>query len=210
MAYSRRERVRVRVRVNDGFDQATAVSAPFRSTGSPPTVVILSPRPGERIAQDGSLYLSGQATDDAGRVLAGRRLRWYLGRRLLGVGASISPMGLPPGASRITLVGQDGRGRAGRASVALRVVAERPQFLALHVPAHLSFRARRLLLRVSSLAPARLTVSGQGVRRARLEQLSRRLTTIAVKVKPGRTPLMLRLELVSGRLHTVTWVHVLR
>ncbi|MHB8660008.1 MAG: FG-GAP repeat domain-containing protein [Solirubrobacteraceae bacterium] len=207
LGYSRRERVRVRV--NDGFDQVAGVSAPFLSVGSPPMVSILSPRRGERIAQDGSLYLSGEATDDSGRAITGHRLRWYLGRRLLGVGSSISPIGLTAGAARITLLAEDGRGRAGQATVALRVLAERPQFLLLRVPTSLSPRARRLLLRVSSLAPAILTVSGHGVQPVRVG-VSRRLVTIRVAIGRGKGLLRLRLELASGQLHTLTRVLVRR
>jgi hypothetical protein len=200
LGYSRR--ARIRVRLNDGFDHTAAVSAAFYSVGSPPTVSILSPRPGERIAQDGSLYLSGQASDDAGRAIVGG-LSWYLGRRLLGVGPSISVAGLPAGSSRITLVARDRRGRTGSASVAVRGLAERPQFVVLHLPARVSPRSRRLLLRVSSLTPARLTVTGRGVRRARAD-VSRRVVTVAVKVTPGKQPLKLVLELANGRLHTVS------
>lgn len=206
LGYSRHERIRVRL--NDGFDQTAVVSAAFYSAGSPPSVTILSPRSGRRIAQDGSLYLSGQASDDSARTITGS-LRWHLGRRLLGSGPSISVTGLPAGGARITLVARDRRGRTASASVLVRGIAERPQFMVLSVPRRLSSRSRVLVLRVSSLAPARLTISGKGTRRTRAD-VSRRVLKVTVKVTPGRKTLQLALELANGRLHTRSRVQITR
>ena len=201
---------RVRVRVTDGFDEARAVSATFVSEGSPPEVSILSPVPHQRIAADGSLYLSGTATDDAGRAIARSRLRWYLGSRLLGSGTSISPGGLPAGPERIRLVARDAQGRTTTASVVIGVLAERPQFLVLAVPATASPAARRVPLRVSTLAPATLTVTGGAGVTTRRVAVDRRVQAVVVTVRPGRTPLRLRLRLASGRLQTLLSAVVLR
>jgi hypothetical protein len=163
-----------------------------------------------QIAQDASLYLSGDATDDAGDSITGRHLRWYLKRRLLGIGQSISVAGLPAGKLRITLVARDARGRTATASVTVRAREELPQFLALCAPARVSQHARRLVFRVSSLAPAILTVTSSTTRRVRIAVNRRANRVIVHIVRPGRRSLRLQLKLTSGRLHTIRTLVVRR
>ena len=77
---------RLRVRANDGFDETAANSGRFVSAGAPPAVRILTPSRAARISADATLVAQGEAHDDAGRRLAGRRLTWRLGRRIVGRG----------------------------------------------------------------------------------------------------------------------------
>ena len=120
-------------------------------------VTILSPARGTREANDAPLVLSGQAFDDAGTALKGTRLRWLLGRRLLGTGTEIAATGLRPGRDRIVLRAHR-FGRVGHASVRVLLRAGRPPFLVLSAPRRVGRHARSLRLAVRSSLDAQLTV----------------------------------------------------
>jgi hypothetical protein len=189
LAFSRR--ARVRIRVNDGFNETVTTSIRFTALGAPPVVRILSPSPGTRVMDDASLYLSGQAFDDASRPLTGTRLRWFAGSRLIGTGEQISPSGLPPGMQRIRLLARDARGRTASASLVIAVHGARPLFLLLHAPRHLSAHAPSLRLRVASSLPATLTAAGQRF------AVGRKARAISVRVRPGGHTLRLNLRLTA-------------
>ncbi len=77
---------RLRVLVSDGFDLTTVTSGRLRARGVPPIVQILNaPRRGH-VLDTTTLLLQGSAFDDADRSLAGRHLKWYLGKRRIGTG----------------------------------------------------------------------------------------------------------------------------
>jgi hypothetical protein len=195
--FSGSRRARVRVRVSDGFNEGLARSGRFTAVGRRPQVVITSPVAGQRVVNHTALYLAGKAVDDAHRPLRGRRLQWFLGRKRLGRGSSISVLGLPPGRRTIRLVARDRRGRKASARVRVRVIGAAPQFLDVRAPRKLSPRARRLRLRVAATIPARLRIGRQRYR------VGRRLKKLTVRVKRGRSPLVLKLRLSSGRKGTV-------
>jgi hypothetical protein len=180
---------RLRVRVNDGFNEGAVISRPFVSLGSPPQVHIFSPTRTQRIMDDASLYLSGVAFDDRSRPLTGHALRWYAGRRLLGSGAAISVTSLPPGADTIRLVATDAAGRSTVASTLVRVMADQPRLLVLRAPKRIRPSAVRVHLAVSASLPARLVVAGQRFR------VGRRLQRFVVRVQPGHRSLELTLVL---------------
>ncbi len=202
LAFSRR--ARIRIVVNDGFRATTAVSGMFRAVGAPPTVAISNPRPRTRIAADAALYLSGTAYDDSGRALAGERLRWLAGKRVLGSGRTLTVLGLPAGALRLRLEARDGLGRVGSASVALTVRPVKPRFIGLRVPPRVSRGARKVVLRVSSTVPALLRV---GSLRASVDRRVRRLS---VPIRPGRKAIVLRLRLSAGGKTSAVTVRIRR
>ena len=72
----RSSNARVRVRVNDGFNETAVVSKRFVSRGAPPTVEIDAPARGAAVPAGAPLNLAGGATDDARRALTGRSLLW--------------------------------------------------------------------------------------------------------------------------------------
>ena len=180
---SRANRARVRVRVNDGFREASVTSRQFRSPGGPPVVRILGPRT-VRQPNDSPLVLRGQAFDDAGRTLTGKRLRWYFGGVLIGTGTSTAPAGLPAGRHRVRLLARDRFGRVGRAAITVRLTAARPLFLTLKAPASAKRSARSIALKVSSSLRAQLTVRG-GRGRQRFV-VYRKTRTLRIHVVPGR------------------------
>lgn len=207
---ARAARARVQVTVNDGFRATSARSVPFRSPGAAPDASIVSPPNGLRQPDDAPLVLSGQAFDDAGKMLAGSRLRWLSGRRLLGVGRNVGAIGLQPGRRRITLVARDRFGRVGRASVTVAITGARPLFLILKAPGSVKRRATVVPFRVASSLPGRLIVSGSHVRGSQRFQVGRRARAVAVRVGRGTGRLTLRLRLTSGRLATTRNVLIRR
>jgi hypothetical protein len=195
---ARSARARVRVSVNDGFRVASATSRRFRSPGGPPVVKILSPVSGLHEPNDAPLVLSGQAFDDALRPLTGSRLRWLMGKRVIGHGAQVAPTGLPGGKHRIVLEARDSAGRRGRAAVTVTLRAAQPLFLKLSAPKKVSRKAHSLKLKVSSSLPARLTVRGGAGKRAQAFRVSRKLRGLKLRVPASRKKLKLRLTLAAG------------
>jgi hypothetical protein len=205
---SRSSRARLRVTVNDGFREATATSAVFRSAGAPPVVKILSPVRRLKQPSDAPLVLSGQAFDDRGDALTGRRLRWRAGRILLGTGADITATGLRAGRHRIDLLARDGAGRTSRASVVVTLSGARPFFLTLTAPKSVKRSARTLRMKLASSLPAKLTVrGGRGTQRF---TVGRRARTVTVRIPSGTKALKLRLTLSAGKLASSRTLAVIR
>jgi hypothetical protein len=190
-------RARIRVEVNDGFRTAIAVSRRFRSPGEAPLVSILLPARKLHQPDDAPLLLSGQAFDDHSRLLAGRQLRWMLGRRRLGSGAQITATGIPAGTHRIDLLARDSSGRVGRASVIVRLTAARPLFLKLGTPRAVRRSAHSLRVTVSSSLSATLIVQASGLRSQRFS-VGRRTRALKVHIRGGRKALTLRLVLAAA------------
>lgn len=205
-------RARVRVRVNDGFNEAAARSARFVSLGSRPSVRILAPaaRPRLRIKADSPLYLSAQALDDRFEpITSRRRVAWFDGRRRIARGPVTSVTGLRPGVRLLRVVARDSRGRTGSASVRVRVLKAPPRFIRLGVPSLLPRGARRLRMRLSATIPSALRVRGKGVSGGST-RLGRRTRTVTLRVPRSRRPLRLRLTLTGGGARTTIPVTVAR
>jgi hypothetical protein len=196
---SRSSRARLRVTVNDGFREATASTATFRSAGAPPVVKILSPTRRLKQPVDAPLVLSGQAFDDRGNALTGRRLHWRTGRRLLGTGQGITVTGLRAGRHRIDLFARDGAGRTSPASVVVTLSGARPLFLTLTVSKTVKRSARSLRLKLASSLPAKLSVRIAGQRTQRFS-VGRKARTLTLRIPRGTKPLKLALSLRAGTL----------
>ena len=76
-------RAQIRVRVDDGFDEAVATSRAFTVLAAAPQARILEPVRGARVREGAPVILRAEASA-AGRPLAGRALRWFDRRRALG------------------------------------------------------------------------------------------------------------------------------
>lgn len=179
-------RARVRVRVNDGFNESVAVSGIFTAIGAPPLVAIQSPAKRTRLSGDARPVFAGTAYDQLFTQLAGRHLRWYAGPFLLGTGANPTASPLPPGRERIRLVATDSGGSAA-ASVVVMVTKLSLPYLRLKLPARVKPGAGTLTFTASSAAPSTLRIGRSTFR------LARRSATFRLRVKPGRTPLLLEL-----------------
>jgi hypothetical protein len=206
---SRSSKARLRVTVNDGFQQTSATSKRFRSPGAPPFVRILDPAKRVRQPNDAPLALTGEAFDDRLKQLRGKRLRWFLGKRKLGTGTRISRMGLRPGRHRIRLVARDKYGRVGHDSVKVKLTPARPIFITLKAPKRLKRRKHALRMRVASSLDARLVVKGKRLRRQHFA-VSRKERKVRVRVPRGRKTLQLRLKLKTGKRASVRKLSVRR
>lgn len=192
-------RARVRLRVDDGFAEAVAVSRSFTVPPAPPQVRIVDPAGGLRVRPDAPLVLRGEAFA-GGRKLSGGALRWFDGRRALGSGETLTLDRINPGAHTLRLVASAG-GRSSSRRVRVRVRAVRAQFLVLS-PGRLGRRARTARLRVRTNVPATLIVG-----RARVV-VGPRTRRVTVPVRPGSRParLALTLRTAAGSIRTTLTV----
>ncbi len=112
---------KVRVRVNDGFNETTVVSDVYAEPGAPPVVQITRPLTETEIKVGGQVQLVGNAINDEGIPLVGESLKWYVGDTLVGTGEIPVVTDLTVGNHLIRLVGMDAAGRTGNAHVTVRV-----------------------------------------------------------------------------------------
>jgi hypothetical protein len=194
---------RVRVRVDDGFNEDVATSKPFRLAPPRPLVRITDPPGKLTIRADAPLTLRGEAIGAWGEALGGKRLSWFDGGDRLGRGPSVIVEGLRPGGHRITARASQG-GATGSASVRVNVQAVKPAFLRLDAPDEIGRRARAIKLKVASTVAATLTAGG------RQFEVTPRGRTLTAPVKPGNGELTLRLRLRAGGKTTSQKITVAR
>jgi hypothetical protein len=195
--FSRSEHARIRVRVNDGFNETVAVSGLLKAAGSPPVVHILEPTPGAHYRNDIILSFVGKAYDDAGNPIAPDSLKWYDGDRLLGHGGQFSAFDREPGRHTVRLVGRDQDGEA-TASVDVYVDAVAPIFIGLKIPQTVDHSEDEMRLVVGSSIPGVLVVGDRGYP---VETKPRELT---IPIPKGKQDLTLPLVLVAeGKTATV-------
>ena len=196
--FSRSGTAEVRVRVSDGFDQASATSKPFRAAGHAPDVQLDLPE--TKLLTSSPLRLAGSAYDDAFAPLEGHALRWTVD----GHDAADGPRGtvdVAPGRHTVRLVATDSAGRHKTARVRVTVAPVTPAPLSVAAPAKLDRAAQSLTLTVAAVVPCRLTVAGPGLTTTRT-RVTRAATRVSVPVKPGASDLRLTLTFRSGRYGT--------
>ena len=188
---------RVRVRINDGFNETDAVSGQFTAAGAPPEVAILTRLArGMHFAGDAHLQLTGQAVDQAAQNLTARRLRWFDGPFLLGTGSAISAGPLPAGVNHIRLVARDPAGRTASATLTVTVSPVNLPFLKLKIPNHVSRHARKLTLRADASIAATLTIGRRSFR------LGTKPTNFSLPISRGKTSLLLHLSVSADAITT--------
>lgn len=200
---------RVRVRLNDGFNQVGAVSPVFVAVHHRPLVRIISPRAEQKLRQDGTQYLSGAAFDERGHRLTGRSLTWFLGTRKLGHGEHLSVAHLPGGSARLKLRAVDSKGLVGRASIGLKVKSDAPLLTVLRYPRTIATTRTHMTLRVASDVPAHLVVRFPSDRRV-TATIGPRVKALRLAVGKGKSVLELRLRLTAHRLSSFGYVRVHR
>jgi hypothetical protein len=154
---------RIRVGVNDGFNEPHARSAAFRVDGTRPAPRIVSPQHGEALRANGRTVLTGAALDDRHRELRGRALSWYAGHRRLGHGRSLA-VRLPAGRTVLRLVAVDRAGRRGVARLRVRVSRPALRLWRISYPRSLPRGARRLPVRIAASERAVLRATGRRFR----------------------------------------------
>ncbi len=196
--FGRSGNAQVRVRVSDGFDQASATSKPFRARGHAPDVRL--DLPGTKLLAGSPLRLAGSAYDDGFAPLEGHALRWTVD----GHDAADGPRGtveIAPGRHTVRLVATDAAGRRATARVRVTVAPVTPAPLSIAAPAKLDRKATGVTLTVAAVVPCRLTVAGAGLTTTRA-RVTRAATRVSVPVKPGASDLRLTLTFRSGRYGT--------
>ncbi|MBJ7608799.1 MAG: hypothetical protein JF887_05130 [Candidatus Dormibacteraeota bacterium] len=118
------DHARLRLTINDGFQEGSAVSAPFRSAGADPAVQILSPSNNGRLAGGANIFLSAEGYNDQGRRLRDNQMAWYVNDNQVATGRLASISNLPKGGVVLKLIGTDDHGRLGGAQVCLWVSAQ--------------------------------------------------------------------------------------
>ena len=186
---------RIRITVDDGFNQKVVTSKPFTVAPSAPVVRIGEPLTGDEFAADAPIPLRGAAFGVGGAPLRAKSLVWSEGQRRLGRGESILATGLKPGRHKLTLSAAAG-GQTGRASVVVKVTKVQPAFLALEAPPSIAANAKSVKLRVATTVASTLTI---GRKRFQVGPKPKRIT-VPVSVK--QNPVQLLLKLKSAGLTT--------
>ena len=150
------DRGRVRVVVNDGFSDATALSAVLRAPGTAPSARIVLPQAGVAL-QAGRVRLFGAARDDHTHRLRGRALTWFAGSRRLGSGEQLRAQ-LPAGRVTLRLVARDSRRHVAVVTRRLVVAPVTLRLLRLQTPSHVGPRAHTLAIGLATSVPATLRV----------------------------------------------------
>jgi hypothetical protein len=156
------DRARVRVVVNDGFSDASSVSAVLRAPGTPPSARIVLPQAGASL-QAGSVRLIGAARDDHTRRLRGRALIWFAGSKRLGTGEVLRAQ-LPAGRIILRLVARDLRRRTTVVTRRLLVAPVALRLLRLQTPANVGPRAGEVAIGLATSVPATLHVGSHSYR----------------------------------------------
>jgi hypothetical protein len=150
-------RARLRIRVNDGFDEAVATSGLFTARAAPPVVTIAkAPKtlPGYAVLQ-----LTGQAFEAGPTALRGKSLRWFDGSTAIGSGTAITTGPLPPGKNHIRLVAHGAGGSVAAATALVDVKPVRLPFLRLSIPKKIGPGAKKVVIKARSAVPTVLTVN---------------------------------------------------
>jgi uncharacterized protein YndB with AHSA1/START domain len=154
-------RGRIRVAISDGFNESSALSATFTAEGPPPQVEIERPVARELHLTPSALHLRGYARDSSNRLLRGKAMAWYAGKRLLGHGERLRVKSLPRGRVTIRLVARDRSGRASTASATIRVRAPQPGIVLLEGDRVVKAGTVSTKLRLGTTAPATMRVGGK-------------------------------------------------
>ncbi len=188
---------RVRVRVNDGWEDTDAISKRFVSLGAPPKVAILTRLAhGMALEGDAKLPLTCRAIDQNGHLLSGKSLRWYDGTISLGHGSTIEAGPLPAGVNHIKLVARGKSGQTASASLALTVKQVTLPGLTLSFPKELSRHARKLRFSAAATISTTLTVNGHKI------LLGAKSTSFSLPVHAGRKPLLLAIQVTTEGVST--------
>lgn len=201
--FSRSNHARIRVRVNDGFNEALAVSERLSAEGSPPTVNIWEPERSVHYRNDVALRFAGKAYDDAGRPLPADALRWYDGDRFLGEGPQLSSFDREPGHRTIKLVARDDD-RESVASVEVYIDAVAPAFVGLQIPDAVDHREDELRLVLGSSVPGVVVIGDRSF------PVDIKPKQMSVPIHPGKEEITLPLVLVAEGKTTTFVAHIKR
>src|SRR5579871_335775 len=212
--FSGSTQARIRIRANDGFNEASAVVGSLSALGSPPVVHILDPLSGARYTTDSIVNLVGTAHDDSFHPLKADQLHWYAlvpsiepihsGQTLLGSGEKLTVDGLPIGTESILLEARDDKGRIGNQMVPVQTTAKAPFFIKLDAPRALQSQDLSVTLGVAASRSSTLTI-GSGH-----YQVNRQPTSITVPAPLSAKVLLLNLQLSSDGMTSRRFLRIVR
>jgi hypothetical protein len=120
--FSATQTARIRLTVNDGFNETQFASPRFASPGTPPVVVITNPERDLTVLSTATMNLTGGAFDDRGVAIAADQLRWVMDGDAIGIGGDVLMPRLTPGRHTVELRVNDRLARAVGASRVLTVL----------------------------------------------------------------------------------------
>jgi hypothetical protein len=167
-------RARIRVGVNDGFNEPRALSGVFRADGTPPAIRIARPALREPLRAGARTQLVGSALDDRRQALPARSLTWYAGHNRLGSGNRLTAR-LPAGQYALRLVARDRDGRTAVARLQVSVQRTPMQLVSIGYKRTVERHARTLDVRIATSEPAILRAAG---RRYRVGPRTRRVVLL--------------------------------
>jgi hypothetical protein len=124
---------RLRVTVNDGFDERSAVTTAFAVPPTRPKVTIVEPRAQQTVRADVPISANGEAWDDAGNYLEGKSLRWSENGVVIATGTGVDLPPLAPGVHTIALDAEDSSGMIGHGAVSVIVLPASPMLTSFQV-----------------------------------------------------------------------------
>ncbi len=195
---------RIRVRINDGFNETAVASGALTTTGGAPYVRIFEPANGRRFRHDALIYLKGTGFDNAPSPLTAKSLTWLVDGRVVGEGPRASVSILRPGPHKIELRARDGRGRISTANVSITSLPVKPMFVQLKPPASLLTTVELVRLSASTTIPATLFVAGKHF------SLTRQPQQLEVPVRPGNGPAMIVMRLEANGMTNVSTLVIRR
>lgn len=200
---------RMRVVVSDGFNTATSQKKKISAQGSKPTATITAPSEKSlKLLSDTNLTLQGEAFDDRGKLLGGKKLIWSSGKRKLGKGESVDVPVYKLGRS-IKLTATDSAKRKGKDTLKIKLKKVAP-VLTLLEPGKLAKKSKKLKLRAAAAVPSKLKVSGKGLQ-AKRGKLGTKAKTLKLKTKGKlRKSYEVRLKLSASGKKSQTTVDVSR
>jgi hypothetical protein len=152
---------RLRVTVNDGFDETAIVTPPFRVPPSSPKVAILTPHSQQDVRGDVVLSATGQAWDDSGQYLTGKSLSWTADGTFVGTGNTVDLPPLAPGVHTLSLEARDANGMIGRSTVAVIASPVTPMLTSFAWKAPSNRKGNSVAVSVSANVPATLRLASQ-------------------------------------------------
>jgi hypothetical protein len=100
---------RLRLVVNDGFNESEQLIGPIRVDPVPPRLNILAPAAGISFPDSTPVHLRAEAFGDADTPLTGSALRWTLDGKAAGTGVDVELRNLKPGKHVATVVAHEGK-----------------------------------------------------------------------------------------------------
>jgi hypothetical protein len=195
--FGRTDKGRIRLRVNDGFNESVVVSDRISAEGTAPVPHIQEPVEGMHFRSDVELRLLGNAFSGSGEPLRPKDFKWFDGERYVGRGSQIRLSAHRGGLHTIRLLVRD-EGRNAEASVRIFLDAVAPSFVGLKVPDVVDHEREEIHIRVAASLPAVLVVNDRGY------EVGRAAKDIRLPIPKGYDDYHLPLTLVAdGQSRTV-------